>query len=137
MVGFGTFRDGHQHRIDVAHVMAADDVGAVGEPAGCWSLAERSSRAAELIAPQDNTTMSAEYFLAAPLRSTITFLISGRRAGFQPFDIGLRQQGDIRVLDGGIDGNHLGVGFGMDQAGEAVAGVAADAAAVVRILRPA
>ncbi len=46
---------------------------------------------------------------------------------------GLAQQDDIGPLDRRADGDHLGVGLGMDETGEAVAGLAADAAAVGHI----
>jgi hypothetical protein len=41
-------------------------------PAGCFSFAERSNSAAELIAPPATTTTSAEYVSTVPSRSTTT-----------------------------------------------------------------
>ena len=41
-------------------------------PSGCRSLAERSSSAAELMAPAATTTTSAVYSSVAPSRSTTT-----------------------------------------------------------------
>src|SRR6516165_1352603 len=45
-------------------------------PRGCLSFADRSSSAEELIAPQETTTMLAEYFSEAPFRRTTTFVTS-------------------------------------------------------------
>src|SRR5207253_6524062 len=44
----------------------------LANPRGCLSLAERSSSAAELMAPQETTTRSAEQVSRLPLRSTTT-----------------------------------------------------------------
>ena len=43
---------------------------------------------------------------------------------------GVAQQGDVGMLQRGPDGDHLGVAFGVHEAGKAVAGLAADAPAV-------
>src|SRR5216110_2685633 len=48
----------------------------LANPRGCFSLAELSSSAAELMAPQETTTRSAEYVSRLPLRSTSTPFIS-------------------------------------------------------------
>src|SRR5437764_12062940 len=48
----------------------------LASPRGCLSLAERKSRAAELIAPHETTTTSAEYVSRLPPRSTITLFTS-------------------------------------------------------------
>ena len=57
----GALRNGHEDGIDVAHVVAADDVGAVGQAAAdACRWPKRSSSAAELMAPQETTTISAE-----------------------------------------------------------------------------
>ena len=50
--------------------------------------------------------------------------------GFKPLHAGTRAQRDVGVLQRWRHRNHLGVGLGVHQAGESVAGVAADAAAV-------
>src|SRR5262245_60846594 len=46
------------------------------KPFGYLSLAERSRRAAELIAPHELTMTSAEYATCSPLCSTMTLVIS-------------------------------------------------------------
>src|SRR5215470_13129973 len=48
----------------------------LANPRGCLSFAERSSSAAELMAPHETTTTSAEYVSRLPLRSTTTDLTS-------------------------------------------------------------
>src|SRR6266496_2572329 len=44
----------------------------LARPRGCWSLAERNSKAAELIAPQETTTISPQKVSTFPSRSTTT-----------------------------------------------------------------
>src|SRR5262244_547145 len=48
----------------------------LASPFGCLSFADRSRSAAELIAPQDATTKSAEYSSREPFCPTITLRIS-------------------------------------------------------------
>ena len=55
------------------------------------------------------------------------------RVGVQPDRLGVGDQGDVGMLEGRADAQHLGVGLGVDQAGEAVAGRGAQAAAVGRV----
>ena len=56
------------------------------------------------------------------------------RARLQALDEGVGEQRDVRVLERGLDGEHLRVGLGAHEAREAVATVATDAAARLRIL---
>ena len=53
--------------------------------------------------------------------------------GLQPADDGVADQRDVVVLDRGPDRDHVGVGLGVHQAGEAVAGGTADAGAEGRV----
>src|SRR6266851_9688464 len=48
----------------------------LASPRGCLSLAERKRSAAELIAPHETTTTSAEYISRLPPRSTTTLFTS-------------------------------------------------------------
>ena len=52
---------GHQDRLVMAHVVASDLVGAIGQTFGWLSLADRSNSSADDRAPQATTTISAEY----------------------------------------------------------------------------
>lgn len=53
--------------------------------------------------------------------------------GVQAVHLGVAHQRHIRVFQCGPDGDDLGVGLGVDQAGEPVTGRAADAPAVRRV----
>ena len=131
MVGLGTSEMAISERVVVQHQVAADKARAVAQPVGWWSLAERSSSAAELIAPADTTTTSADVLLDA------------RRRARRPPGVTVRPSGDVssRVTRASVssvtfgccerrlDAHDVGVGLGLHQAGEAVAGRAADARA--------
>ena len=112
------------------HVVAADLVRAVGEAVRMLSLADASSSLAVLAAPQATITMSAAKRSIWPSTSTKTAetsfpdsLVSSliTLAFVISVTFGCSRAGRTQ---------HLGVGLGVDQAGEAVAGRAADAMAV-------
>jgi hypothetical protein len=126
---------GHQQRIRVAHIMAANDVGTIGQAVGCLSLAERNNSAAELMAAHATTTMSAARVSNLPFRSTTTcrtlrpdVSVSSRFTG------AICQHGHIRILQRRVNAQNLGIGVCMNQAGESVARVAANAGAQTRVL---
>jgi len=58
---------------------------------------------------------------------------ASRSVGFEPLDIGVGHERNVGVLEGRVDGTHLRVGLRVNQAGKAVTGLAADAAAGVGI----
>ena len=92
-----------------------------------------------LAAPQATTTTSPEKRSIWPSCSTTTSEISlSRVVRLELHDSGVRQQRDVRMLEGRPHAHHLGVRLGVHQAGEAVAGAAADAVAVgqVRLRQP-
>ena len=104
-------------------------------PRGCWSFFERNNSAAELIAPQAETTISRRQFFAAAVVTDDNFRDApARGVGCQFFDIGVGHQGNIFMLQRRIDGADLRVGLGVDQAGKAVTGLAANAFAGARVL---
>ncbi len=72
----------------------------LASPFGCWSLAERSSNAAELIAPQDTTTIIPRSSLRRLPLCLITKFVDFRpeAAGFQTFDVRIGHQGYIRMV---------------------------------------
>jgi len=90
-----------------------------------------SSSAAEFAAPHDTTTISASKRSLAPFTSASTPTTTVPAAFVSSFSArGVAQQGDVRPLERGTHRDHLGVGLGVQQAGKAVAGLAADAPAV-------
>ena len=95
------------------------------------SLAEASSSLAEFAAPHETTTMSAAYVSRSPSRSTSTSVTA--------VPAGLVRSATARAFvssvtfgcsSAGPHAEHLGVGLGVHQAREAVAGRAAHAVAV-------
>src|SRR4051812_43023674 len=54
-------------------------------------------------------------------------------AGFQACDFGVGEQGDVGIFQRGVDAEDVGIGFGVDEAGVAIAGAALDAGAVVAV----
>ena len=75
--------------------------------------------------------MSALKVSRAPSRSTATSRHGGAaRVGVERDRLGVCQQRDVRVLERRAHREHLGVGLGVHEAGEAVAGGAADTVAV-------
>ena len=126
--GVGHLREGDQRRVVVHHQVPPDQARAVTEAVRVPVVAERSSSAAELIAPAATTTTSAEYSSRAPSRSTTTRSTAGRTASVSSrVTWACGEQGDVRVPQRRLDADDLGVGLAVDQAGEAVAGGAADA----------
>src|SRR5438477_6515072 len=105
----------------------------LANPRGCLSLAERNSSAAELMAPQETTTRSAEYVSRLPLRSTSTPFISRPDESVSSLHQRICQQGHVRILDCFVHAHNLRVGLGTHKASESVAGVAANATTLLRI----
>ena len=128
-------RDRDQRRVVVQHEVAADHRRSrCRARRGAASLAERSSSAAELIAPADDDDDVGAVLLALavalddhPARPSRPSCV-----GLQPGDVGVGQQRHVRVPQRRLDADDLGVGLGLDEAGEAVAGGAADAGALLR-----
>src|SRR5262245_10933646 len=123
-------REGEQERVDVTHVVAADDARAVRQPLRV-AAARRSQEqrgGVDGAAGDHDDTARVRLLRAVPLHvHRRDFAAAG--TGLEARDIGARDQGDVRVLEGGIDADHLRVGLGVDEAREAVTGVAADALA--------
>ena len=72
LVGFGIFEKAISEELLCIIRWRPTTPEPLPSPSGWRSLAEASSSAAELIAPADTTTMSAEYVSACPSRSATT-----------------------------------------------------------------
>ena len=82
-------------------------------------------------APQARTTMWAANRSVSPFRSTTTSVTAPPAwFGLELHGLGVRQQRDVRVLEGGPHPEHLRVRLSVHRAREAVAVLAADAGAV-------
>ena len=114
------------------HVVAADLVGAVGEPVRVLVVRRGRSRCARVRrAARARRRCRPRTSSVAPSRSTTTF--DDARAGvvgLEPHDLRVRQQRDVRVLERGPNADHLGIGLRVHHAREAVAVRAAHARAV-------
>ena len=116
----------------VVHVVAADLVGAVGEPVGVAGRSPTASRSLALFdAPAATTTMSAVVDLAArrPRDTTtpVTRPPAGRSRASPPRR--RRAASTLGVVEDRPHGDRLGVGLGVHEARVAVAPRAADARA--------
>jgi len=104
-------------------------------------VADRSSRAAELIAPHAATTMSAVYVSTAPPpfppASRLTSTVATSRPDAlvtRRLTVSVREQRDVRIGERRRDAADVRVGLGLHQTGEAVAGLASDAPALPAVL---
>ena len=122
-----------QHRLAVVeHVVAPDLVGAVGEAVRVLVVGRAEQQLGRVRrAAGDDDDVGAVASRAAPSRSTTHLGDRGPgRVGAQRHGRGVGQQRDVGVLERGSHAQHLGVGLGVHQAREAVAGRAAHARAV-------
>ena len=106
-------RDREQDRVDVAHVVPADDVRAVGEAARVPVVrrAQQQRRRVDRAAATTTTT-SAEYSSGTPLRSTETFVTTRPvRVGVELRDLRAGQQRHVRVGQRRLDAADVGVGL--------------------------
>ena len=102
---------------------------------GWRSLAERSSSAAELMAPQEETTTSAAVDLGRALAvDDHRGDAAAALVGLEALDVGVTQERDVRVLERGPHGADVGVGLAVGEAGEAVELGAAHALALLGVL---
>jgi hypothetical protein len=111
----------------------ADDVGTVGKPARVAVVggAQEQGRRVDGPAGQDDDVRRVVLAGSIPLDDDLAHLPAGG-AGFQVFDEGVGRERDVGMRQRRVHAANLGVRLGVDQAGEAVAALAADAGALVR-----
>jgi hypothetical protein len=113
--------EGDEGGVVVQHKVPADLVEAVAEPVGVGVPGRRQQQAAELMAPQEVTTTSAEYSSWVPSRSTttrVTVRPSGGVSGQVTW--ALVREVHVGMAQGRLDADDMGVGLAVDQAGIAV-----------------
>ena len=100
------------------HQVPAELVGAVAEPVGVGVAGRRQQQAAELMAPQEVTTTSAEYSSWVPSRSTTTRVtvrpsgeVSSRVTG------ALVRQVHVGMAQGRLDADDMGVAVPLTRQG--------------------
>jgi len=127
--------DGHEHRIDVAHVMTAHNVRAVGESQ--WVRATRRAkqqrRGVDRAARDDDDVGSVRLGGAGAFDDDLADLAAGRTR-LEPRDVRARDERHVRILKCRVHTEDLGVGLGVDETRMPIAGVAPDALAMPRIL---
>lgn len=118
----------------MAHVVASDDVGAVGQAARVLVVGRSQQQGRRVDGPAGdyNDIGGKLHLLPMPFDNDLTYFTAGRRC-FESLDERVREQRYVRVLCGRIDRTHLTICFGIDQACEAVAGAATNAAASQRV----
>ncbi len=123
----------------VEHVVAADLVGAVGEAVRVLVVRRREQQLGRVgrAAGDDDEVAGEALGLAVPLDDDLGDLVA-RLVGLELDGHRVGQQRHVRMLERRPHAEHLGVGLGVDEAGEAVAGGAAHAVAVrhVRLVQP-
>ena len=128
---------GERHRglAVVEHVVAADLIGAIGQTTGMAIIGRHQEQSGAVGRPtthHHDITAIGELF-------TIAFHLDGRDrgslgVGHQALHLSAGQERDRATgLEGRPNATDLGIPFGMDHAGEAIAVVAAPATAVVHI----
>ena len=107
----------------------------LARPRGCLSLADRKQQCGRV----DRSAGDDNHVRRIGLEPAVAFHdyalhLAARRICFQAVHQRIRQERDVGILDGFIDAHNLRVGLRANQASKTVAGVAANAAALVRIL---
>ena len=128
-------RDRDHARVDVGHVVAADDVGGVREPVRVAVVrrAQQQRRRVRRAARRRRRRRRCRS-PRAPRRSTTTRVTRAPgRVGLQPLDLRVGDERDVVVLERRPHAAHVRVGLAVGQAREAVEAVAAHAAARLRV----
>jgi hypothetical protein len=128
-------REGEHGRRVVEHVVAADLVRAVGESIRVLVAGGSEQQLGRVGRPAGNSDDVRG--VRFPLSCTVQHDLGHRLTaciGVEGDRLRVCQQGDVRVLERRPDGDHLGIRLRMDQAGEAVAVLTADAATVRHVL---
>ena len=121
-----------QHRLAVMeHIVASHLARPVGQPGGMLVVGGTQQQRGGIRRPaRHHDDVRGEALLhAGDFRQHAGDAAAGG-VGFEFQRLRIAQQRDIGMFQRGAHGNHLGVGFRMHQAGETVAGLAADAAAI-------
>ena len=124
-----------QHGLAVVeHVVAADLPGPVRQPVGVPVGGRREQESGRVgRAARDDDEIAAERLRAAVVLRHHAGDRRARRVGLEPDGPRVGEQRDVRVLERRPHAEHLGVGLGVHEAGEAVARRAADAGAERRV----
>ena len=119
----------------MAHIVTADHAGAVGEPVRMRPVgrAQQQRRRIDRAAGNDDDVAAIALDLAVAMHDHLRHLAAGR-IGLDALDIGAGQQGDVRVPQCRHHADDMRVGLGLHQTREPVAGGAADAGAVLRLV---
>src|SRR3989475_340849 len=126
----GTLGEGHEHRVDMAHVVAPHDVRAVGQALRVLVIgrAQQERRRVDGAGRHDDDVGRIRLGGALTLDDH-PLHVTARGTGLETRDVRARQQRDVGMFESGVDAEHLGVRFRIDETGMSVARLAANAAA--------
>ena len=132
--GVGRLGDRDHARVDVGHVVAADHVGGVGQPArvAVRRRAQQQRGRVDGAAGDDDDVGAVALLAPAAVDHDLRDRASAG-VGLQAHDARVRAQGDVLALDRGPHAQHVRVGLAVGQAREAVEAVAAHAAPALGI----
>ena len=128
--------DRQDRRAVVEHVVPADHPGAVGQPVRVAVAGRGEQDLGRVGGPgrDDHEVRAVGLLRAAPLDDHPLDGRSRPRSSRGGATVARVRMAHVRVLERGPDPEHLGVGLGLDEAREPVAGLAADAAAVGQVV---
>ena len=128
-------REGGEGRVVVEHEVAADDARAVAEPVGVSGAgrAQQQRRRVDGAGREHHHVGRVPLLLAVALDHDLGH-VAAVPGGLDAAHERAGAQRHVRVAQRGLDAHHVGVGLRPDEAREAVARVAADAVAVLRVV---
>jgi hypothetical protein len=120
----------------VEHEVAADLIGTVGEAMGMLLVRTPQEKGGGVDRTAGNNHLVTENLLDSSVRILVLDVVDGASIGRseESEDMGSRDESDVLKMMNRTDAVHVGVGLGVGEAGVAVAGVAADAGAVLGML---
>ena len=110
--------------------MPADDAGAIREAVRMHVAAGSQEQSGRVDRPaREHNDVRGKLFAHAIHDSDDGFDFAAAWACLQSFDLGICAQSDVGMSNGVVHATSLGIGLGIEQAGEAIAGIAFDARA--------
>ncbi len=118
----------------VKHVMPSDQVRTVGQTARMFCAGGQQQQPGGVgRAAGDDDEAAGEFLALSGAFDDHPGDFASAGAGFKPLDPRIGQQAYVRIFQRGPDRNDFGIGFGVNQAREAVAGVATNATAMSHV----
>ena len=118
------------------HEVAADLIGTICETVGMLLVRTPQEKGGGVDRAAGNNHLVTGNLLDYPVRILVLNVVDGASVGRseESEDMGSRDESDVLKMMNRTDAVHVGIGLGVREAGVAVAGVAADACAVLWML---